>query len=101
MNGDQHAHRRARRHGIDGDRRGDLRRQSTLSRKLAQDPDDPRRFTVDDLERFIEATGDATVVEYLAAKYLQSDESRRAGAVMAAEGLLRQLAAVLPTLKPE
>ena len=75
--------------------------QSTLSRKLAQDPDDPRRFTLDDLERFITATGDATVVEYLAAKYLQSDEARRAGAVVAAEGLLRELAALLPTLRPE
>lgn len=75
--------------------------QSTLSRKLAQDPDDPRRFSVDDLEAFVTATGDTTVIEYLAAKYLQSDESRRAGAIAAAEGLLRELAAVLPTLRGE
>lgn len=73
--------------------------QSTLSRKLAQDPDDPRRFSLDDLEAFVVATGDTTVIEYLAAKYLQSDESRRAGAIQAAEALLRQLAAVLPTLR--
>lgn len=73
--------------------------QSTLSRKLAQDPDDPRRFSLDDLERFIAATGDVSVIEYLAAKYLQSDESRRAGAIAAAESLLRELAAVLPALK--
>lgn len=73
--------------------------QSTLSRKLAQDPDDPRRFSLDDLEAFVVATGDTTVIEYLAAKYLQSDESRRAGAIAAAEGLLRELAAVLPTLR--
>lgn len=72
--------------------------QSTLSRKLAQDVDDPRRFTLDDLEKFIAATGDVTVVEYLAAKYLQSDEARKAGAIAAAETLLRQLAAVMPTL---
>lgn len=73
--------------------------QSSLSRKLTQDPDDPRRFSVDDLEAFVKATGDVTVIEYLAAKYLQSDESRRAGAIAAAETLLRELAAVLPTLR--
>lgn len=73
--------------------------QSTLSRKLAQDPDDPRRFSVDDLEAFVVATGDTTVVEYLAAKYLQSDESRRAGAIAATESLLRELSAMLPTLR--
>ena len=74
--------------------------QSALSRKLTQDPDDPRCFTLDDLERFIDATGDVSVIEYLAAKYLRSDEARRAGAVAAAESLLQQLAAVMPTLRP-
>lgn len=73
--------------------------QSTLSRKLAQDPDDPRRMSVDDLEAFVRATGDVTVIEYLAAKYLQSDEQRRACAISSAESLLRELAAVLPSLK--
>ena len=73
--------------------------QSTLSRKLAEDPDDPRRMSVTDLEKFIVATGDTTVVEYLAAKYLQSDEVRRAGALSAAESLLRELSAVLPSLR--
>lgn len=77
--------------------------QSTLSRKLSQDPDDPRRFSLDDLERFVVATGDVTVIEYLAEKYLQTDDQRRASAITAAESLLRELArelaAVLPTLK--
>lgn len=73
--------------------------QSTLSRKLSEDPDDPRRFTLDDLERFVAATGDVTVIEYLATKYLQSDGQRRAGAVQNAERLLRELQAVLPALR--
>ena len=73
--------------------------QSTLSRKLAQDPDDPRRMSVDDLEAFIAATGDASVVEYLAAKYLQSDEQRKAGALAATERLLGELGALLPMLR--
>lgn len=73
--------------------------QSSLTRKLAQHPDDPRRFSLDDLERFIVATGDVTVVEYLAAKYLQSDDQRRASAISATEGLLRELSALLPALR--
>lgn len=72
---------------------------STLSRKLAQDPDDPRRFSVDDLEHYIKATGDTAVVEYLAAKYLQSDESRRLQAVNTVARLLPELASLMATLK--
>jgi hypothetical protein len=73
--------------------------ESTLSRKLAQNPDDPRRFGLDDLERFVRASGDVTVIEYLAAKYLQTDSQRRESAISAAEGLLRELSAILPALK--
>lgn len=43
---------------------------SHLSRKCAQSPDDSMRFTLDDLERFIEVTGDVTPVIYLAEKFL-------------------------------
>ena len=43
---------------------------SDLSRKLAQNPDDSRRFTLDDLERYIEVTGDTEPVLYLVEKYL-------------------------------
>lgn len=45
---------------------------SDLSRKLAQSPDDSRRFTADDLEKFVEVTGDTSPVLYLVAKYLTS-----------------------------
>lgn len=48
---------------------------SDLSRKLAQNPDDSRRFTLDDLERFLSTTGDMRPVYYLIEKYLQSSES--------------------------
>lgn len=43
---------------------------SDLTRKLAQSPNDSRRFTLDDLERFIEVTGDTSPVLYLVEKYL-------------------------------
>lgn len=43
---------------------------SDLSRKLSQHPDDSRRFTLDDLERYIAATGDTHPVLYLVEKYL-------------------------------
>lgn len=49
---------------------------SDLSRKLAQSPDDSRRFTLDDLERYIAVTGDSKPVLYLVEKYLaQTDEA--------------------------
>jgi len=73
--------------------------QSALSRKLSEDPDDPRRMSVTDMEAFVRATGDVTVIEYLAAKYLQTDEQRRAGAVASAERILGELAALLPSLR--
>tara|TARA_R110001592_G_scaffold111372_6_gene308487 strand:- start:10579 stop:10926 length:348 start_codon:yes stop_codon:yes gene_type:complete len=43
---------------------------SDLSRKLAQNPDDSRRFTLDDLEKYIQVTKDIEPVKYLAEKYL-------------------------------
>lgn len=63
---------------------------SHLSRKCAQSPDDSMRFTLDDLERFIQVTGDVTPVIYLAEKYLRGldevTELRRA--LREAEGRL-------------
>lgn len=62
-------------------------------------PAHTRRFSVDDLERFVQATGDTSVVEYLAAKYLQSDDQRRAQTLAAATRLLSELGPVLAALK--
>lgn len=43
---------------------------SDLTRKLAQNPDDCRRFTLDDLEKYMVVTKDKTPVLYLVEKYL-------------------------------
>lgn len=43
---------------------------SQLSRKLSQSPDDSMRFTLDDLERFMDETRDTSPVLYLVGKYL-------------------------------
>lgn len=43
---------------------------SDLSRKLAQSPDDSRRFTLDDLERWIEVNNDTSPILYLVEKYM-------------------------------
>lgn len=49
---------------------------SHLSRKCAQSPDDSMRFTLDDLERFIETTGDTSPVLYLVEKFLAQRTDR-------------------------
>lgn len=46
---------------------------SQLARKLAQSPQDSARFTLDDLELFIEQTGDLGPVYYLVEKYVCPD----------------------------
>ncbi|MCH8506844.1 MAG: hypothetical protein LAT50_21395 [Ectothiorhodospiraceae bacterium] len=43
---------------------------SDLSRKLAQNPDDSRRFTLDDLELYMKKTNDTDPILYLVEKYL-------------------------------
>ena len=43
---------------------------SELSRKLAQNDNDTRRLTLDDLETYIDVTGDTDPVLYLVEKYL-------------------------------
>ena len=50
---------------------------SDLSRKLSQSPDDSRRFTLDDLEKFMATTMDFRPVKYLAEKYLATDLIKR------------------------
>jgi len=70
--------------------------QSDLSRKLAGNPDDPRRFTLDDLERFLTATGDMTPIYYLVEKYLSDDDAKQRRAIAQ---LARQLPDMLALLK--
>jgi hypothetical protein len=47
---------------------------SDLSRKLAQNPDDSRRFTLDDLEKYVVVTRDTKPILYLAQKYLSTPD---------------------------
>jgi hypothetical protein len=72
---------------------------STLSRKLAPSEHDAQRFTVDDLERYMQVTADFSAIEYLASKYLQSDEARQARALARVEALAGDLDRALKDLR--
>lgn len=73
---------------------------STLSRKLNPTEGDTQRFNVDDLEEWLESTGDASaIVEYLVAKYLDCDKARKQRMLASAERLMGELARMLPALK--
>lgn len=69
--------------------------QSELSRKLSMNPDDPRRFTLDDLERFIRATGDTTPILWLAQRYCTDPEVAQREALGALADMVPQLQALL------
>ena len=73
---------------------------STLSRKMNPADGDTQRFNLDDLEGYIQSTGDVdSVIEYLAAKYKDSDEARKARVINKVESMLPELAALLGSLK--
>lgn len=73
---------------------------STLSRKLNQPDGDTQRFNLDDLEAYIEGTGDVhSVIEYLAAKYMDSDKARKERVLSKVEQLLPDLLAAIASLK--
>lgn len=65
---------------------------STLTRKLNPAEGDTQRFNCDDLEAWIESTGEAgAVIEYLAAKFMDTDDARRSRALGKLETLLADL----------
>jgi hypothetical protein len=70
--------------------------QSDFSRKLSENPDDPRRMSVFDFEKYLAATGDMTPIYYLVEKYLTDNEvtQRRAMGELA-----KQLPAILALIK--
>ena len=68
--------------------------QSDLSRKLSNNPDDPRRFTLHDLEAFVQSTGDTTVIRYLAQKYCSDPETKQKQALAALAHLAPHIAAL-------
>lgn len=73
---------------------------SVLSRKLNQPEGDTQRFNCDDLEGYIKATGDvASVMAYLAAKFLESPEARQTRAIERVESLASELQLALGNLK--
>ena len=73
---------------------------STLSRKLNPSDGDTQRFNLDDLEAYLESTGDApAVIEYLAAKYMDSPDARKARALSKVERLAEELSAAMALLK--
>jgi hypothetical protein len=68
---------------------------SDLSRKLADNPNDPRRFTVGDLEAYIKATGDTKPILYLAQKFCVDSEFKRREALSALAQMAPQIQALL------
>lgn len=73
---------------------------STLSRKLSpKDENDTQRFNVDDLESYMKTTGDTSPIVYLAAKFLEDDESRRLRMLSRAEQMLPELARLLTAMQ--
>lgn len=68
---------------------------SELSRKLGNNPDDPRKFSVSDLERFIAATGDVTPIYYLIERFLEDESLRHRRALAELVKLAPQLAALI------
>lgn len=73
---------------------------STLARKLNPAEGDTQRFNCDDLESWLASTADApAVIEYLAAKYMDTPEARRTRAIAKVERLAGELEATLASLK--
>lgn len=72
---------------------------STLSRKLAPGEADTQRFNCDDLETYIASQGDTSPIEYLVAKYLQSDSSRAAAQITELRGMIERVQSVLTSLE--
>lgn len=73
---------------------------SVLSRKLNQPDGDTQRLNVDDLEHYITSTGDiASVIEYLAAKYMDNEPARKARVLTKVESMLPDLLAAIASLK--
>lgn len=73
---------------------------SVFSRKLHQNEGDTQRFNCDDLEAYIKATGDiASVMAYLASKYLETPDARRDRALARVETLSAELAAAVTAMK--
>lgn len=47
---------------------------SELTRKLADNPNDPRNFSIDDLERYLAVTREPDAIYYLCDKFLKPED---------------------------
>jgi len=75
---------------------------SVLSRKLNGSENDTNRFNCDDLEAYLKETKDiASVMEYLAAKYMDSDVNKKQRVLAKVEGLVPELLAAIAALKAD
>lgn len=72
--------------------------ESDLSRKLADNPNDQRNFTCDDLEAYVAKTGDATPIFYLIEKYAVNPEAKRAYAAAELAKALPEILALAKSL---
>jgi len=73
---------------------------STLTRKLNPAEGDTQRMNLDDLEGYIQSTGDVdSVIEYLAAKYKDTDDARKARTLAKVESMLPELMSLIGSLK--
>lgn len=68
---------------------------SDLSRKLANNPEDPRRFTVLDLEAYINSTGDVQPILFLVQKFCTDPQAKQREALTALAKLAPQIQALL------
>lgn len=68
--------------------------------KLNPTEGDTQRFNLDDLEGWIASTGEAAaVIEYLAAKFMDTPAARRERLLSSAERTIAEAAAVIAALK--
>jgi hypothetical protein len=61
---------------------------TSLSRKLRPKPGDTSAWTSDDTERYIAVTRDTAPIEYLASKFIDTPEARKARAIARCESVL-------------
>lgn len=72
---------------------------SLLSRKLNPGENDAQRMNLDDLESYIKATKDTSPLAYLAAKYMDTPDARKARALARVETLASQMEDALKLLR--
>jgi hypothetical protein len=72
---------------------------SALSRMLNENEDDPRHLPIDFLTKIIEVTGDIRPLQWLAAKFVPDEDTRRDMALSRIEQILPGLVADLAAIK--